>query len=182
MGYFMVILKRDVTALPVTWLGWLLYYLKPFKKSTAQQNIARVFQYSLTAWEKKLLSVAYYSHVITSIKEMISYAFTSKQRLAEGINIIGIEHLNKALQSDKGVLVMTGHLGSWEFAPLFSFVKTDGYAERFYCIRKSLRFAFLDKIFIRRFSDVGFKIINQANAIRQAGKALQKKRYCFFSF
>lgn len=178
----MVALRRDVSSLPVTWLGWILYFLRPFKKSRAKKNIERVFQNSLTAREKKLLSVAYYSHVIASIKEMILYAFISKQRLAKRVNIIGIEHLNNAFQQGKGVLVMTGHLGSWEFAPLFSFVKTDGYTDRFYCLRKSLRFVFLDKIFLRRFEAVGFQIINKNNVIRQVRKALQKQGIVFFPF
>lgn len=178
----MVALRRDVRSLPVTWLGWILYFLRPFKKSRAKKNIERVFQNSLTAREKKLLSVAYYSHVIASIKEMILYAFISKQRLAKRVNIMGIEHLNKAFQQGKGVLVMTGHLGSWEFAPLFSFPTLDFYKDRFYCIRKSLRFAFLDQIFIRRFEEVGFQIINKNNAIRQVRKALQKQGIIFFPF
>jgi KDO2-lipid IV(A) lauroyltransferase len=178
----MVALRRDVSSLPVTWLGWILYFLRPFKKSRAKKNIERVFQNSLTAHEKKILSVAYYSHVIVSIKEMILYAFISKQRLAKRVNIIGIEHLNKAFQQGKGVLVMTGHLGSWEFAPLFSFPTLDFYKDRFYCIRKSLRFAFLDQIFIRRFEEVGFQIINKNNAIRQVRKALQKQGIIFFPF
>jgi KDO2-lipid IV(A) lauroyltransferase len=178
----MVALRRDVRSLPVTWLGWILYFLRPFKKSRAKKNIERVFQHSLTAHEKKLLAVAYYSHVIASIKEIILYAFISKQRLAKRVHILGIEHLNKAFQQSKGVLVMTGHLGSWEFAPLFSFVKTDGYTDRFYCLRKSLRFVFLDKIFLRRFEAVGFQLINKNNAVRQVRKALQKQGVVFFPF
>src|SRR3989338_3668512 len=127
MIYYMVALTRDVRTLPVTWLGWMVYFLRPFKKSSAKKNIERVFQNSLTGREKKLLSVAYYSHVIACIKEVILYAFVDKNRLAKRVTIIGIEHLNQAFQKGKGVLVMTGHLGGWEFAPLFSFPTLDIY-------------------------------------------------------
>nr|WP_298621863.1 lysophospholipid acyltransferase family protein [uncultured Legionella sp.] len=178
----MVALKRNVNTLPVTCLGWLVYWLRPFNKSNAQKNIERVFQNSLTGREKKRLSVAYYSHVIRCIKEIILYAFVDKHRLAKRVNIIGIEHLNQAVQKGKGVLVMTGHLGGWEFAPLFSFPTFDCYKDRFYCIRKSLRFAFLDKIFLRRFEAVGFQIINKNNAVRHVRKALKNQGIVFFPF
>lgn len=63
--------------------------------------------------------MAYYSHMLTSIKEIILYSLLSKKTLEKRVKIIGIEHLENALSKGKGVLVLTGHFGNWEFAPLF---------------------------------------------------------------
>ncbi|BCA96606.1 hypothetical protein TUM19329_29670 [Legionella antarctica] len=178
----MIKLTRDLKTLPVTLMGWMVYFITPFKKSIAQNNIERVFQNSISPHEKKRLAAAYYSHLLSSIREVILYACVSKKRLDQRIKIIGLEHLYSAMKQDKGVLVLTGHFGSWEFSPLFFPDKVKGNKNLFYCIRNSLRFAFLDNLFLRRYERVGFHIINKKNAIREVSKALQKKGVVFFPF
>ncbi|KTD44929.1 WaaM [Legionella quateirensis] len=182
INYSMVKLTRGLKTLPVTLMGWIVYLIIPFKKSIAQKNIERVFENSMNSQEKKRLVIAYYSHLMTSIKELILYALVSKKRLEKRVKTIGMEHLYNAMNQGKGVLVLTGHFGSWEFSPLFFLDNVEGNKDQFYCIRKSLRFAFLDNIFLRRYEAAGFKLINKKNAIREVCKVLQKGGVVFFPF
>ncbi|HHL3492224.1 TPA: lysophospholipid acyltransferase family protein [Legionella pneumophila] len=175
-------LKRDFNSLPLTWLGRCVYFLSSYKRSNAKKNIDRVFQSSLSPAEKKRLCMAYYSHIITNIKEIILYALVSKKSLEKRIKVIGIEHLENALGKGKGTLVFTGHFGNWEFAPLFFLDKFNGKDLDFYCVRKNLRFAFLDSIFLRRFENCGFKIISHKNAVSQTRRALKDKAIVLFPF
>ncbi|MGX6640956.1 lysophospholipid acyltransferase family protein [Legionella pneumophila] len=175
-------LKRDLNSLPLTWLGRCVYFLSSYKRSNAKKNIDRVFQFSLSPAEKKRLCMAYYSHIMTNIKEIILYALVSKKSLEKRIKVIGIEHLENALGKGKGTLVFTGHFGNWEFAPLFFLDKFNGKDLNFYCVRKNLRFAFLDSIFLRRFENCGFKIISHKNAVSQTRRALKNKAIVFFPF
>lgn len=176
----MLELKRDLNALPLTWWGRCAYFLSPYKRSNAKKNIDRVFQSSLSPAERKHLCMAYYSHMITNIKEIILYALFSKKYLAKRIKIIGLEYLQGAISQGKGTLVLTGHFGNWEFAPLFFLDKFDSKNHVFYCVRKKLRFAFLDSIFLRRFECCGFKIINDKNAVSQIRTALKNNGIVFF--
>ncbi|HAU1322129.1 TPA: lysophospholipid acyltransferase family protein [Legionella pneumophila] len=175
-------LKRDLNSLPLTWFGRCAYFLSSYKRSNAKKNIDRVFQSSLSLAEKKRLCAAYYSHMLTSIKEIILYSLLSKKSLEKRVKITGIEHLENALSKGKGILVLTGHFGNWEFAPLFFLDKFDGRHFNFYCVRKNLRFAFLDSIFLRRFENCGFKIISHKNAVSQTRRALKDKAIIFFPF
>ena len=159
-----------------------LVFLRSFKKSKSRNNIEKVFQHAISVQEKNRLAQAYYSHLITTLREIFLYALLSKKRLEKRIRIIGIEHLHQAMSREKGVIVITGHYGNWEFAPLFFPSKVPVYKSRYYCIRESLRFTFLDNIFIRRFENAGFKIINRKNAVRQSLAALQKKGTVCFPF
>lgn len=95
------------------------------QKKQCEKNIDRIFQSSLSPAERKRLCMAYYSHMITNIKEIILYALFSKKYLAKRIEIIGLEYLQDAISKGKGTLVFTGHFGNWEFAPLFFLDKFD---------------------------------------------------------
>jgi KDO2-lipid IV(A) lauroyltransferase len=159
-----------------------VFFLRSFPKSTSRNNIEKVFQHAISSQEKNRLAQAYYSHLITILREIFIYALFSKKRLEKRISIIGIEHLHQAMSKGKGVIALTGHFGNWEFAPLFFPSKVPIYKSRHYCIRKSLRFALLDNIFIRRFEDVGFNIINRKNAMRQSLAALKKQGIVYFPF
>lgn len=152
------------------------------QKKQSEKNIDRVFQSSLAPSEKKRLCMAYYSHIIINIKEIILYALVSKKSLEKRIKVIGIEHLENALGKGKGILVFTGHFGNWEFAPLFFLDKFNGKDLDFYCVRKNLRFAFLDSIFLRRFENCGFKIISHKNAVSQTRRALKNRAIVLFPF
>ncbi|HIC7372720.1 TPA: lysophospholipid acyltransferase family protein [Legionella pneumophila] len=178
----MLELDRDLNTLPLSWWGRCAYFLLPYKRSNAKKNIDRVFQSSLSPVEKKRLCIAYYSHMITSIKEIILYALVRKKYLAKHIKIIGLEYLQDAISKGKGTLVFTGHFGNWEFAPLFFLDQFDSNNHIFYCVRKNLRFAFLDSIFLRRFERCGFKIISARNAVSQTRTALKNNGIVFFPF
>lgn len=178
----MLELDRDLNCLPVTWWGRCAYFLLPYKRSKAKKNIDRVLQSSLAPSEKKRLCMAYYSHIITSIKEIILYALVSKKYLERHIEIIGLEYLQSAINKGNGTLVLTGHFGNWEFAPLFFLDKFNSKNHIFYCVRKNLRFAFLDSIFLRRFKRCGFKIISAKNAVTQTRRALKNNGIVFFPF
>lgn len=175
-------LQRDLNSLPLTWWGRCVYFFMSSKRSIAKQNIERVFKSSLSNREKDRLCVAYYSHMLTCLKEIILYAFVSKKYLARHIKISGLDYLENAINKGKGTLIVTGHFGNWEFSPLFFFDKLDKRNTVFYCIRKKLRFKFLDKIFLGRFERCGFKIIHDKNAVSQIRSVLKSNAVVFFPF
>ncbi|CEG59041.1 lysophospholipid acyltransferase family protein [Legionella fallonii] len=178
----MVELQRDISTLQVTWLGRCVYFLSFFRNNQARNNIARVFGQILSPSAKKRLAMAYFSHLMTSLKEIFLFTWISNKRLAKRVQFIGIEHLHQATNEGKGVILLTGHFGSWEFAPLFFLVRAPQYTNRYYCVRKSLRFTFLDNILLRRYENAGCQIINKKNAVRRIYSVLQKQGVVLFPF
>ncbi|KTD69201.1 MULTISPECIES: lysophospholipid acyltransferase family protein [Legionella] len=178
----MLEMKRNCNVLPVNWVGWIVYFLMPTKYSIAQKNIEQVFHGLLSAYEKKRIAIAYYSHIFLCIKELFLMNFLTEKSLEKRVKLIGVEHLYNALKKENGVLILTGHLGNWEFAPLFSLNQVEKGAHHYYCVRKALRLSFLNSIFWGRFEKAGFKIINKNNALAETRLALRTKNVVFFPF
>lgn len=178
----MLHLKRDVYSLPVSLLGRLIYCFMPLKRSIAKKNIDAVFAASLSPKERAHLLKAYYSHIVLCFKEIILLSLCSQRYLEQRVSSKGIEYFLEAQKKGKGILILTGHFGCWEFAPLFFLRKINKGAFSFYCVRKSLRFKFLDNIFIRRFERAGFSIINKNNALKMSRSALKNNDVVFFPF
>ncbi len=178
----MIKLKCDIETLRITWSGRCLYFLSLFRKSTARKNIALIFQQTLSSSEKRRFTVAYYSHMMRSLKEIFLLTWLNSRQLEQRVQIIGIEHLHQAVDKGKGVIMLTGHFGSWEFTPLFFLRKAPQYKSRYYCVRKSLRFAFLDHIFLSRYEKAGCQIINKKNALKRVYSALKKQGLVLFPF
>lgn len=178
----MVHLKQDVYSLPVSLLGRLIYYFMPLKRSIAKKNIDVVFSTSLSSKEKTHFLKAYYSHIILCLKEIILLSLCSRKYLEKRVSLKGMEHLLEAQKKGKGILILTGHFGCWEFSPLFFLRKFNKGTFSYYCIRKSLRFKFLDNIFIRRFTEAGFSVLNKKNALKKSLTALKNNDIVFFPF
>lgn len=174
--------KVAINLLPVNWMGWLIYFLMPYNQSIAQKNIARVFRKTLPSNERKHLAIAYYSHLISCVKELFTAAIFSKKHLKKRIQIIGIEYLQKAISKNSGVIVLIGHFGNWELTPPFFTEIIDRPQYRLYFLRKSLRFKFLDALFLRRFEKAGLTLINSKNALRNTRLALKDNGVVFFPF
>lgn len=168
--------------MPTGVFGWLFYFVRPSKHSMSKRNIERVFSKILSLKEQRHLRVAYYSHMILCIKEIILFSLLSRKHLRKRIVLLGQEHFYNAQAKQKGMIILTGHTGNWEFSPLFFHDLMGTNQSLYYCIRKSLRFEFLDRIFWERFKSAGFLIINKRDAIRQVRAAIKNQDVVFFPF
>lgn len=178
----MISLKCNIYSLPITIWGRLFYLVRPTKSSMAKRNIEKVFSKTLSSKEQRHLRLAYYSHMMRCMKEIFLYSFLPKRYLRERIVLRGMEHYYQAQTQKKGIIVLTGHLGNWEFGPLFFPGLIEEQETHYYCIRKSLRFGFLNRIFWNRYIKAGFRIINKRDALRQVHMAIKNGHVVFFPF
>src|SRR5689334_21188345 len=99
-------------------MGYFLYYCLPIRRKVVRQNIDLVFQQTLSIREKKRLALAFYSHLAMIIKEVFFlFSFQSITQLERKVEVRGAEYLLQAAELQKGVLMLTGHLGNWECTP-----------------------------------------------------------------
>ena len=95
-------------------LGNLLQKAIGFRKKIIYKNIDRVYpHWSLE--EKRTFIKKVYRHFGLLLVELCRMPFMDNKKFKKLFIYHGLEHLNAALSHKKGVMIMTGHLGNWEY-------------------------------------------------------------------
>ncbi len=165
---------------PITFTGKLIYYLLPYRRKIIMRNIEQVFADKLTPNGKIKLAKAFYSHLAKCIKETILIRFISDKKLQEKVDIIGHEYLLNVAKDGRGVLVLTGHFGSFEFAPLGGILNFKQYKGHFHFIRKNIGNKIIEKILFNRYTKAGLHVIPKQNAMHMVKDALEKNHAVIF--
>ena len=165
-------LKAYIDDLDLTIPGRLACKYFPYRKQVILANIDQVFGESLTSSEKQRLMAAFYSHFIRSVKEAIQLRFLPKKSLLKRVEVKGHEQVIELAELGKGVLVLTGHFGSFEFAPIVGMMKFEAFKGRLHFIRRKLKHAWLEKILFRRYYQAGLHVITKDNALEKVTSAL----------
>ena len=166
--------QQTIAKLKPTLAGRFIYRWIPFRKKVIHENIQRVFQSVLNDQEQKKLAQCYYSHLATSVKETLLSRFQSVEAVKKAVQVKGAEHLFAASQENKGILILTGHFGNWEYAPIGGLMQFPDYRDRFHFIRKTLSMKWLEKILFRRYFSAGIQVIPKKNAIPTVINALER--------
>lgn len=177
----MVGIEKEPSQLPVNLAGRFLYYCFPFRRKIVRQNIDLVFQKTLSRGEKKKLALAFYSHLAMIIKEVFFLlSFQSITRLERKVEIRGTEHLLQAAEQQKGVLLLTCHLGNWEFTPVIGLRSIPGFKGQFHVIRKKIKNKFLENLLFQRLRKNGLGVIPKKGA-RKIYRALASNHAVLFA-
>lgn len=100
-------------------LGILIYYIDFPHRRIVIRNLK--FAYPEWADEEVCrVSRKVFRNLGITILEILQMAFFSKEDFLRNIRIKGEEHLLNAVESGKGVIIISAHLGNWEAASLFS--------------------------------------------------------------
>ena len=173
-------LVKKLKAMPVSFMGKLAYHLLPYRRQVITDNIKQVFDHVLTRPEQAHLAQAFYSHLVTSIKEMIHLRFLSEKKLRARVDVIGYQRLLDVAEKGKGVLVLTGHFGNWEFAPLGGISNFKQFQGQFHFIRRTLGSKTLERILFRRYFQAGLNVIPKKDSLQQVVDALDKNHAVVF--
>jgi|TARA_R110002126_G_scaffold272886_2_gene417209 KDO2-lipid IV(A) lauroyltransferase len=173
-------LSQQIDALSVSKTGRFLNRFLPYRKQVILSNIDHVFGEQLSQPQKIHLVKAFYSHLARSIKETIQLRFMSERELCSRVEVRGHERLLEVAAQNKGVLVLTGHFGSWEFAPLGGIANFKQFQGQFHFIRRLIGNKMLEKILFRRYYQAGLNVITKANALQHVTEALDKNHAVVF--
>lgn len=173
-------LAARVEAARVHCLGRLIYHCLPYRKTIIRDNIKQAFATELTSAQQRHLHKAFYSHLITSVKEMVMMRFLSKAKLKARVQVLGHEKLLSIASEGKGVLILTGHFGNWEFAPIGGILNFKEFQGQFYFIRRTLGAKWLEKILFRRYYKAGLKVIPKKNSLELVCDALEQNNAVVF--
>ena len=98
--------------------GKIHYFIDKNRKNITLQNLSIVFPNKNNTFKKKL-SKSVYRHFSLMIVDLILIVTKrlNNEELRKLTDIYGIEHLQNAINSNRGILVITGHFGCWELIP-----------------------------------------------------------------
>lgn len=111
-----------ITRLPLDWamalgraVGGLFRLLVPKRRRATQTNIKLAFP-ELTPAEQSLRVKAVYRHVGMTLIETAWLWFRGMTEFDKRFSVSGVEHLNHALASDSGVILLQAHFSTLEIA------------------------------------------------------------------
>src|SRR5262245_18962831 len=82
-------------------------------RKTGQRNLLLAFPDKPEAERKRLL-IGCFRSLGRELGVFSHFHYSSQSKLSELFEVSGLEHLFKAKQDGKGVVLFTGHLGAWE--------------------------------------------------------------------
>ena len=156
-----------------------MYHLVPVRRRIVMENLRQVFEDQLSETELRRLARCFYSHVAKTIKENLAMMVSSERRIAGQVDVLGVEHVLKAAEQAKGVLILTGHFGNWELSAVAAMLQFKQYQNRFHVIRKSLAPG-LENMVFGRFRKAGLRVVSPANALIDVFDALEKNDVIIF--
>nr|WP_282595865.1 lysophospholipid acyltransferase family protein [Legionella pneumophila] len=160
--------------------GRFIYRFLPYRRRLIFSNISQVYNDQLNESQKKRLAKAYYSHLAKSLKEALQLRFMSEKKLRAQVEVIGHEKMLAVVAQKKGVLVVTGHFGNWEFAPLGGVLNFKEFKGQFHFIRRTLRFKFIERIMFKNYYQAGLNVIPKKNSLEQVCVALEQNHAVIF--
>jgi len=136
------------------------------------ENMRRVFP-GFDDRELRVLAECFYSHFGRSLFEMLRMSWMTDSEIRRHIRVEGKENLQRAAELGRGILILTGHFGSWEFAPVAAILGWPQYRGRFHFIRKSLG-RVLESVLFGRFERAGLGVIPKRGGLDRILDALAK--------
>jgi len=96
-------------------VGKAAYYVLGTRRRLTLANLAQALP-EYDELRRARIARACFAHFGATFFEVVSAARFSPERVTQYFRIEGEEHLHAALAQDRGVFLMTGHLGAWELA------------------------------------------------------------------
>lgn len=119
-----------------------------------------------------------YHHFSVIFIEII-YVFVKKKpaKILKKIEVNHIEHLEKALEKEQGVIVFTAHFGNWELVP---YILNRELGKQVFGIARQMDNPLVEKL-VKGFREfMGLEIIYKDNAVKPILNALKKNEIIYF--
>lgn len=91
-------------------LGFLAWILDPFHRKTADIQMRATLGNAYNRW----LGLKVFMNHGDILIDAIRYAYMDDDEIRKKIKVEGKKHLDAALAANKGLMMITGHLGNWE--------------------------------------------------------------------
>ncbi|MBW2163847.1 MAG: lysophospholipid acyltransferase family protein [Deltaproteobacteria bacterium] len=151
-------------------LGRLWFSLDKRHKIITLDNLSRAYKNKMSKSEQEILAKSVFINLVRFILDMCWGLNRSPEELKAHIDYSESVHLKKALKKGKGALILTGHLGNWEFLPLvpaFEGIKANA-------VYRPLDYKPMDNFTQKMRSRTGTGLIHLRGAVEKIVAALNK--------
>ena len=151
-------------------IGQLAYYLDVPHRRIVRRNLA--FAYPDWSVEQvKSISQRIFQNLGITFLEILQLTALSREDLLKKIRVVGMENLQRALRSKKGLVLVSGHLGSWEMGLMYTCSILE---EPILGVVKKIRFAPLNRRIHRLRKHFGLKIVYKKGALPEMQQTLRR--------
>ena len=150
-------------------LGRLWFLLDRRHQQVAINNLTYVFGYEKSPSQIRQMARRIFANIVMILFEIGWSQGGSSKKIARRIRFDGVHYLHQAHRKNRGVLVLTGHLGSWEL--LADAAGMLGYPIN--VVYRPLDFKPLDAFFERFRTRSGARLFSKAHAMRKILRSLK---------
>jgi len=153
-------------------LGSLSRYLLPRRVRTAHDNLLKSFPEMPDSEIRENIKKIFRHLGISAVEMLRLDLFRAKNDLERYFSFNGLEHLERAYKMDRGVILLTGHIGFWEVGTFF--MPALGYPVDF--VAKKMKNPYVDRYFQKMREAAGGKCLDSKRGARRIIKSLAEKR------
>lgn len=119
IGYKILEFIAVVTPYPVTYLiavfGARLWFLSGVDVKIVKNNISKVLNIDFNSRETRKIAIDIFSNWGRNIVDFLKHSIISREKLKERVEVKGFENLDNALKKGKGIVILTAHIGNFEW-------------------------------------------------------------------
>jgi KDO2-lipid IV(A) lauroyltransferase len=149
-----------------------MYHVVPIRRKVVLENLGIAFGAELTPDEIKKLAQAFYRHLVLTIWENVCFGWKSRESLKRAVRIEGLERLFKAAEAGRGVLLIGGHYGNWEAAPVGGMMQFDEFRGRLHMLRRHIVNKWVERQLFKRYYEAGLDVIPKRSSLNRVMDAL----------
>ena len=153
-------------------LGHIAFLADKRHREIALNNLTLAYGDEKSPREIRILAKNVFENLGKIVFEIGWFSTLSRNDFDKYFRIDGLSHYTNAVAKNKGVLILTAHLGNWELLTAFSGMT--GYPVD--VIYRPLDFRPLDKFFADQRTRFGGKLIPKNRSMRKILKTLQEKQ------
>lgn len=150
-------------------LGLFCWHVVPYRRKVVLANLEAVFGRDMDRSAIRRLGKAFYAQLGTTLLEFCGYWRLQARQLADLVEVVGAEHLARALSGDRGALLVSGHFGNWEL--LAAWVAASGRPVKF--LVKTQSNARVDRLQNQLRQRAGVGVIRTQTATRELVRTLR---------
>jgi len=153
-------------------LGRWGFFLFRDARKTALENLNSVFGKTKSKKEIKQIAVKVFENIGKNSADVAGLGKLTPSRIDEIVQAEGVDYLDSAYKRRKGVIILTGHIGNFEF--LAAYLSLKGY--KLSVIGRELYDPRLNKLLIKNRESVGLENISSSEDVKKMIRVLKKGR------
>lgn len=153
-------------------IGDLFYYVVKTRKAVAFDNLIASFGAEKTHRELKKILHKHYRHFGRVLMEFARIPLFRRATILESIPVDKVEYLRERIEQGRGLMILSGHLGNWEYMA----AALANVGPQLYCVFKEQKNLAIDRLIKQIRIDVGLKPFKvKGGAAKGILKALQEQ-------